>query len=538
MIEELIVTNVGSIKKAKLEFTGNFIAITGESGSGKSSLLKALEFITGQRAQSNLINVEADACDVIMTYSSDESETEDIIVKRKFNKAGKGRASVQDEPVPATSLHDLLLNEIVIQNQFAQLNLMDPKKQLSILDSSAQNKGLSEKLESLSSLLKELMKKGKEILSIREKQKQLEHKYQNSDSLLHEIKKLNLTAESEETLNNELKDLDLKAKKIKRIEALINTLSSSHEDGFISRAENIANLSLGLDFENATEIKDLSEEILSSSQRLYELLQNYSKQYSSFTSIDELKDELEVKLGKIRKLKRTLKAETCGELIEYYNNASGEILWFKESFKELSKLEEDSSHLKQEIASLALKIREQRKKLAIELSGKVNKYLQEMDMGYSHFSIYFEELDRITFSGAENISFEISIKDQQPLPIHKNASGGELSRILLALQLSLNDKLLPKTIFFDEVEAGLGGKTALLAGYKLKELSEKCRTILITHEATIAAMADQHFVVKKGTEGSSVKEITDVDREKEIARMLSGDETSAEALAHAKALLS
>ena len=126
---------------------------------------------------------------------------------------------------------------------------------------------------------------------------------------------------------------------------------------------------------------------------------------------------------------------------------------------------------------------------------------------------------------------------QPPLPVGKTASGGELSRILIALQLSLGDEQLPGTLVFDEVEAGLGGKTALLAGQKLRELSERCRTILITHEAAIASMADQHFLVRRFGNETTVTEVSDTEREKEIARMLAGDDNSPEALEHARSLL-
>jgi DNA repair protein RecN (Recombination protein N) len=126
--------------------------------------------------------------------------------------------------------------------------------------------------------------------------------------------------------------------------------------------------------------------------------------------------------------------------------------------------------------------------------------------------------------------------DLPPNPAGKVASGGELSRILIAIQASIEPGRLPGVLVFDEVEAGLGGRTALLAGEKLKELSKNCRTILITHEATIAAMADQHFVVRRTGDDTLVSQITGEERVLEIARMLAGSE-SREALDHARSLL-
>ncbi|MDD4159427.1 MAG: DNA recombination protein RecN, partial [Synergistaceae bacterium] len=161
----------------------------------------------------------------------------------------------------------------------------------------------------------------------------------------------------------------------------------------------------------------------------------------------------------------------------------------------------------------------------------------DLAMEHAHFSIEVEEQDKLRSNGAETVSFKLSMPDQPPLPVGRTASGGELSRLLIALQLSLGDEQLPGTLVFDEVEAGLGGRTALLAGEKLKELSKRCRTILITHEAAIAAMADQHFLVKRDGEDTRVFIISDDEREKEIASMLAGDESSYEALEHARSLL-
>jgi DNA repair protein RecN (Recombination protein N) len=146
------------------------------------------------------------------------------------------------------------------------------------------------------------------------------------------------------------------------------------------------------------------------------------------------------------------------------------------------------------------------------------------------------KLDKVRVSGAESAAFMLGQKSLQPAPVGKVASGGELSRILIAIQASIEKDRLPGVLVFDEVEAGLGGRTALLAGEKLRELSNGCRTILITHEATIAAMADQHFVVKRKGDETEVYEIEGEDRVREIARMLAGSE-SREAMDHARALL-
>ncbi|MEG1502025.1 MAG: AAA family ATPase [Synergistaceae bacterium] len=547
MLEELLVNNVGSVKKASLEFKGNFIAITGESGTGKSSLIKSLEFITGQRAQVGIINSEETSCDVAILLSVDELANTDnlykpedgtIVVRRIFNSLGKGKCSVQGIIVPISTLHTILKDEIVIQNQFAQLGLLDPTKQLNILDSSSLDISLVQNIDTLSSQLNELIILEKTIIKKKKQQRDLEEKYQNSEKILSEIKKLFLNENSEELLNKELSLLESKNKEISRIKNILFQISPSQDGNIYEKIGYISRELSSIDTTEDKRVKTLAETAFISIQTLTLELEHILKNYSTFSEIEELKDKIEEKIGKIRQVKRKLNLNSCSDLINYYKQAESDIEWIKNSHNNIDIDEKSSSILKKNIAKLAFDIREERKILAKKLSEKVNKHLHDMAMEYAIFSVEINELDRITSHGAENISFNISINGQNPLPIHKNASGGELSRILLALQLSLNENNLPNTIIFDEVESGLGGKTALLAGYKLMELSKKCRTILITHEATIAAMSDQHFIVRKNEEGlSCVHEITGKDREEEIARMLSGDETSEEALNHAKYLL-
>lgn len=185
----------------------------------------------------------------------------------------------------------------------------------------------------------------------------------------------------------------------------------------------------------------------------------------------------------------------------------------------------------------ALDLRSLRTEIAKQLEETVNSHLRDLGMESTRLTVYIEEMKKVRANGAETVSFMIETDNNLPAPISKVASGGELSRILLALQMALPEEVLPKLLVVDEVEAGLGGKAALLTGLKLKELSTKCQIILITHEATIASLADQHFRVTKEGEESYVKELNDEERVQEIARMLSGTSEIREAIAHAMQLL-
>jgi DNA repair protein RecN (Recombination protein N) len=192
---------------------------------------------------------------------------------------------------------------------------------------------------------------------------------------------------------------------------------------------------------------------------------------------------------------------------------------------------------KKRVKELAMSLRSMRISSAKRLEERVNAVLAELGMEGFKLVVQVNERDKVRSTGAEDVNFLLAVNDEMTGPVSKCASGGELSRLLLALEIALPDDQLPSVLVFDEVEAGLGGRAALLAGYKLKELSRRCQVILVTHEATIASMADQHIVVQKDRDESVIKEVHGDQRIREVARMLSGDYESEEALAHAEQLL-
>ena len=324
---------------------------------------------------------------------------------------------------------------------------------------------------------------------------------------------------------------------VRRSLRLVAEKMNNAEGGLLDQLEKIAKDLYGYASGEDKRWHEAIEKTLSGAQELSNLISEACRGAASAEDNEEAKERLEKKLGMLRKMKRTLNIQSAAALLAYAAEAEKELEWLKESHKELEELEKRALALRRETSRLAIEVRALRKESAKALAAKVNEHLGGLGMEYAAFNIEIEPLDRVRSTGAENAIFTLALPDQKPLPVGKNASGGELSRILIALQLSVGDDKLPGTLVFDEVEAGLGGKTALFAGCKLRQLSRRCRTILITHQATIAAMADQHFVVKREGENTEITEVAGEAREREIARMLSGDESSYEALEHAKALL-
>ena len=543
MLEELSIRGIGGIKSASLAFGGEFIVITGESGAGKSSLVRALEFISGRRAQANHIRSADDSCEAeaVLTSAPVEGLEEryqpqenSLIARRTFTRSGKGRCTLQGQNAPLTMLIKAMERNIVIQSQFAQLSLLEPARQLELVDScgGAETAALLAKLDETFTAA---LAAEKQIVALKKRRRESEKRYEGAPAVIRQVSALRLEEESERQWEAELAKIDAEEAANRAMRAASMQMNDP-EHGLLDRLENAAKSVYAAAGRDGEKWRLAIEKMLSGAQEFSSMLAAECRA-SDGADAEEAKENLEKKIGALRKIKRALSLPDAAAVMEYAKTAAAELEWLKKSREELEALEKEAAELRRETSRLAMELRARRKEAAAALAASVNGHLRELGMEYAEFGIEIEPLDRVRANGAENVCFTLALPEQKPLPVGKNASGGELSRILIAVQLSAGDDKLPGTLVFDEVEAGLGGKTALLAGYKLRELSKRCRTILITHQATIAAMADQHFVVKRSGDDTEISEVAGEAREREIARMLSGDEESREALEHARALL-
>jgi len=545
VLEELHVKNIGGITTASLKLQSNFTAITGESGAGKSSLVRALELLAGKRAQVSYLRVGEALGEVEGAFLADHipSLPEELqpqegvwVVKRVVTSEGRSKSYIQGHVVPLNVLSRAMTHFMHVQSQFSQLDLLDENNQLDLLDSYGGIKLLQKKM-ALADIFHEAIETERRIQDLYRKRKMVEERYNGAVELIQLLKELNPSLSSEYEWENELRILKEEISKREELEGILIALEGGMaSSGLEGELENIS-LQLKSVLGSNEDIERTSQSVL---MTLQQLIRQIRELISSKTSLEELKrrhEELECKLGSLRKCKRIARVSTLEELVEYYTAAEREISWLSESLAEIEVLKEKLNNLKRDVSQHALDLRSLRTEIAKQLEETVNWHLRDLGMESTRFTIYIEEMKKVRATGAETVSFTIETDNNLPAPISKVASGGELSRILLALQMALPKEILPKLLVVDEVEAGLGGKAALLTGLKLKELSTKCQIILITHEATIASLADQHFRVTKEGEESYVKELNDEERVQEIARMLSGTSEIREAIAHAMRLL-
>ncbi|MDR1650766.1 MAG: AAA family ATPase [Synergistaceae bacterium] len=532
MIERLEVRGMGGITQAALDFSGSFTVITGESGAGKSSLVRAFEFISGKRAAASFIHAGCDETDVTALWSlPDGGET---VTRRLLSRSGKGRCWIDGELVSAGTLASCSASMIEIQSQFAQLNLLDPSRQLELVDLCGGDE-LASCRKTLAELFPRMLAAEREIMEMKKRRTEVETRLEGAPDRVRRIKSLGLYPGCEEEWRAELVSLERSLAEAGRYEHIVGRMRGGEDDLLDTLASLLRDLYSAAPPGLADRWNELGEGGLS---RLQELFSSAERELGMMPreELESMHDKAEARFGLLRKLKRETGLDSAESLTGYIKSAEDDSRWLGEVSSALEEKSALASRLKGEAALAAKNLRALREKSAEVFESRVNDQLRDLAMDDIIFSVSVNKLDKVRSTGAESAAFMLSQKSLPPFPVGKVASGGELSRILIAIQASMEPDRLPRVLVFDEVEAGLGGRTAVLAGEKLRDLSKNSRTILITHEAAIAAMADQHFAVTRSGDETEVNEISGDKRVREIARMLAGFDTR-EAIEHARALL-
>nr|WP_321503489.1 AAA family ATPase [uncultured Dethiosulfovibrio sp.] len=543
LIEELHLENIGGIEEAQLCFSPGLTAITGESGAGKSSLVRALELVAGKRSASTMIKAGSDNGSVEAVFDSPSSENippweeGKLFIKREINKNGRGRVSVQNRQVPLSTLSELSRELITIQSQFAQLELLNQDNQLQMVDSCG-GPSIEALKKELKSEVKSTIEQEKILLTIKKRQREITDRFQKAEEIVHRWRKMEIKKESETTWEEDHRKLSSELARMNELRKIRFRMKNDEPGSLKEELEDIMEQVLRrLPQENREDVSAHIDLLLESYSSILSILDEAGDEENR-NLLEESVEELESKMGALRKLKRTAGVANVEELIDYCEEADRELEWLRSSNDLKNDVERQVEVHRKSASRMALELRRRRKEASLWLESRVNLCLSQMAMEDSLFSVGLIEESRLRTTGAESVEFRLSWgRGGDPGPVSKMASGGELSRILLAIRLSLPDDQFPSTVVFDEVEAGLGGKAAVLAGIKLKELSSRCQVILITHEATIAAQADCHMVVRRKGNESYIEKLDKDGKISEIARMLSGDFNLEEAKSHAAKLL-
>lgn len=548
MLRNLSIQNYAIIDKLEIEFSNGFTIITGETGAGKSILVGALSLILGQRADTKLLNNKNKKCIVeaifsLKNYSLENffkknnlDYSEQTTVRRELNSSGISRAFINDTPVSLHQLKEFALNLVDIHSQHESLLLNTAEFQFNILDSFAQQKNkISEykiRFRNFQQLQNEL-----NLLLEKEQKSKLDKDYFQFQ--FDELEKANLQIGEQEKLEEELRIQNNSEEIKKNIFNSISLLNQSESSVISLLSKTKKYLSDAAKYNSS--LSEIEKRLQSATIELEDISSELEKIQDDVSFSPEKMEEINNRLNLIYSLQQKHRAKTEEELISIKEGFAKKLSEISSLDDEIKKLNEKISVEKNTLLKLAGKISESRKKSIPKLEKNVNSILKELGMPNAKFEIKNVSVE-LSIYGIDSIKFLFSAnKGSEPGEIQKIASGGELSRVMLALKYLVAKLTSLPTIIFDEIDSGVSGEIADRVGEIKKKMAEQMQVISITHLPQIASKGDEHFFVykenKNGATKTFLKKLDETERVNEIARMLSGEELSKAAIENAKELL-
>ena len=550
MLKQLYIRNFTLIDELDIEFHEGFSVITGETGAGKSIILGAIGLLLGQRADSKAIKQGADKCIIeahfdlsryeLQTFFEDnaiEYDAPDTIVRRELTASGKSRAFINDSPVSLSMLKELGEQLVDVHSQHQNLLLNKQDFQLSVVDIIARNQQLTADYQQTYNLYRQKQQ------ALKTMEEDIERNRQQTDFLqfqYEELAKANLIEGEQEELEQQSLRLthaeDIKSALYEADNALfgeatgavgqakkaLSALSTIRQ--VLPEAQELADRLEGCHIE----LKDIAQEVSS-------LLEGCDFNPSELDSINQ-------RLDRLYELEKKYHAETVGQLISLRDRLKQQLANIENSDEALSELRRQITALVAECQQQADQLSAHRQKAAKDIEQQMQQRLVPLAMPNVRFqvSITRQPLGRL---GQDSISFLFSANTSTPLqPVAQVASGGEIARVMLSLKAMISGAVKLPTIIFDEIDTGVSGKIAEKMAEIMQEMGRHERQVIsITHLPQIAALGSWHYRVSKedsaqGTT-SHMQQLTDQERVREIAQMLSGSDVSAAAIANAQQLL-
>ena len=537
LISQLYIENVAVIKKACIEFAPGLNILTGETGAGKSIIIDSISSIIGKRTSKDIIrsnnnkacviakfdNLSTVLIDYLKENNFIENKDDGLLLEREILLSGRTNCKINLKPVTVAILKNIGRDLITIHGQNDSYDLLSKDLHIDYIDSLANNYELLDEYKKNFKGLVEIKKKI-QSLSINE-----EEKLRTIDLLKYQIKEL----EDADLKEDEINDL-IEKKKIysnsERVNSSLNNAKTilSDNNGCLQSLQvainSISNIS-----DCYTEVDGLLERLNSMYYELDDCVNEISNLLSQTEYDPADLENIDFRLDLLYKLSRKY-GSTTDDMIEFLNKCKQKLNEITFSEQDLKILKEEYSEKLNIVKSLASKLSLSRKKASNQFCKMIKKELEFLDMPNVKFIVSHEHTN-LTISGYDDIQFLISVNPgEQPKPLSKIASGGELSRIMLAIKTVLADKDNFPTLIFDEIDTGISGSAAKKVGKKLKEISKHHQVICITHSAQIAAFADEHFLIKKCVKDNNsfttIKKLDFNDRINEIARIISGSEPS------------
>lgn len=551
MLSHIHIKNFATIENLEIEFCEGFTILTGETGAGKSILIDALDLVLGERADTNVIRHDAERCEISVNFDlknipqakkwlqeQEMISERECIVRRIITQEGRSRSFINGIACPLQLVRDLGALLVNIHGQHEHQALLKRDKQRELLDNFANHPTLCLQISALYQNWREQKQELTKLLTAKDQQSKIDLlRFQTQ-----EFKELAL-------VDDEVAALEIEHKKLANAEHLISSCNQALDLLIDNEQHAITNLLHNVN-QHLVGIKNLDLSITNSTNMINQAIihvdeaANELRHYLDSLEVNsERLQWLENRLEKIYQIARKHHISPK-EIPSYYEKLQNELTQLEHADEHAQKLEQKISAIETEYQKIAKELSTSRQKAAKQLDTAVTEKMQTLGMQGGKFAIQLTANSSLepTAYGAERIEFMVSANAGQPLQLlQKVASGGELSRIGLAIQVISAQQDNTPTLIFDEVDVGIGGGIAEIVGNLLRKLGEKAQVLCVTHLPQVAAQGHQHLQVKKVTINNltftQMQSLIKEERVNEIARMLGGVKITEHTLAHAREML-
>ena len=550
MLRELRLNNLAIIKNLDLEFNEKFIAMTGETGAGKSIILNGISLLIGERSHTDMIRNGAQSLFAEGVFELNENqkkrlnelgfeiEDDELIITRYFDRNAKSKITVNGSRTTLSRLKELMVNIIDLVGQHEHQFLLNSDYHLHLLDRFLDDEGkmLFKKIRENVNKIKKL---NLQIGNIEKEKSKIAEKKDILEFQLNEINSLELKENEDNELEEEYKILFNAGKISEKLE---------ETSQFLKEGEFSILTALGRAKRNLEQLSDLSE----SYSELYEKIESvlYEVEEISY-SVDNFVGDVEIDDRKLEKIVERIDdinrlklkyGSTITEILEFRDKIEKDLSLVNFENEELENLKNEKSELVSQYFQDSEKLGEIRAKIAENLQNTIDVQLDDLNMANAKFKVEITKTQEITAHGTDNAEFMIATNVGETFkPLAKIASGGEISRIMLALKTVFSAVDNISVLIFDEIDTGISGETVRRVAEKLRELSRNTQIICVTHSPQIAGKAQQQFFIKKEIENNftetKVYELNTEERIREIARIISGDNITEASINHAKEIM-
>ena len=550
MLSQLYIENLAVIEKANIDLTGDLNVFTGETGAGKSILINGINAILGQRITKDIVRTGADKavisavftqvpdeCSSLLSESGLTTEEDQIFLEREIRSDGGSVARINNRPVNVSLLKQIGEMLVNIHGQHDNQILLSADRHIDILDSYAESEDM---LNDYQDSFHELQKLAKRINTLKSDAGKKQFRISQLYDTISEIENLNIKEHEDEDIKAEL-NVSRNAVALSEAIYAANAVLSGSDDSS-GTVENIGTANSYI-----TNYADIMPELALLCERLESAkieIQDISQELDSILgklNVDPKRfDWLNQRSDDLRKICKKY-GPTLDAVLKTLEDSKKELSELENSEQDLSKLEEQKTELLTQVSKKALELSAFRKKAAERFVKQVTDELEFLNMPNVKLVVDFKQ-GKLTLKGMDSIEFLISANlGEQPRPLAKIASGGELSRIMLALKNVIAEKDAIGTLICDEIDTGVSGKAAQKIGLKLKQIARFRQVLCVTHLSQIAVMADNHILIEKNIIGertvTTVRTLAQDERKHEIARIMGGNSITPLLLENAQQLI-